>query len=718
MALRIDIDNSSIQELRRELMNLKTDIANATDPDDMLRLAEAAGQVQDKLTDVNEQVAVFAAGSPFERAGKQLGEVRGALANLDFEKAAARAKSLATTVQGISFSTATKGLKDLGTTFAQVGKSLLTNPLFLMAAVIAAISIAIIKVLKDMGIFESMMNTLKGVMEFALFPIKLLIEGLEQLAKWFGLASDASNDFNKISFDNAQKESENAQNRTNAIIAQLERRIKRIKAAGGNELKIAKDVRDVERQIFDEKVKLAKEEQDRLDENIGRLEQRRRIGQEIDEEDLEKLRQRSREINQELTGRLYDLETFDLETVKLNRQSANKIAEQNENNRKQEEARIRAYNERRLKALETFENELLNLRRKLQDLETQSIEDETERRIRQSEIQQQREIENLDLQVKLKLDALREAGVSEEMIEEKERELTAETQLIKTQLIKQGEAERAALRQVEINNISAQLDQIRFSQLSQQEQEETNLQNNLKKTLDSLKAGLDNELLKEEEYNTLKLEEEKKFQEALKAIRDKYTEDSVKKVAKTEEEKRQEAIKTFQKGVDLAQQGFNSLSSFADALLTIEENNAGDSVEAQEAAAKKRFELNKAFAIGQAIINTAMSVSAALAGPPAFPFSIPFAAAAGVAGAAQIAAISSTKFQGGGRSSTSTPSVPSSASPNFQLFGSQQPTTPQTNTEIPQQIQQSDMIVKAYVSESDITDTQNKINKIQKLSEL
>jgi len=55
----------------------------------------------------------------------------------------------------------------------------------------------------------------------------------------------------------------------------------------------------------------------------------------------------------------------------------------------------------------------------------------------------------------------------------------------------------------------------------------------------------------------------------------------------------------------------------------------------------------KVFALAEAVISTALSVARALAGPPPFPFSIPQAIAAGIAGAVQIATISSTGFQRG-----------------------------------------------------------------------
>lgn len=66
---------------------------------------------------------------------------------------------------------------------------------------------------------------------------------------------------------------------------------------------------------------------------------------------------------------------------------------------------------------------------------------------------------------------------------------------------------------------------------------------------------------------------------------------------------------------------------------------------------KKAFQINKLAAIGNAIINTAQGVTKALATYPP-PLSFAMAAAQAAAGAAQISAIKSTQFQGGGHGTT------------------------------------------------------------------
>jgi hypothetical protein len=718
MALQIDIDNSSIIQLRAELKRLKNDIASATDPNQMLQLAEAAGQVQDKMMDVNEQVEIFAAGSPFERSSKQLGQVKNALLNLDFQKASDRAKALSNTIGGISFKDATAGLKNLGSTFVQLGKSLLTNPLFLLAAVIAAISFAIIKVLKDMGVFEKVLNSFKGVLEFVMFPLKLLIEGLESLAGWFGIAGDAANDFSKISIESIEKQEKEGQRRTNAIIDQLERQIRRRKLAG-------EETRDLERQIAEERKKLSESDKERLDDEIIRLEQRQRIGQKIDEELLSQLREKSREQNTILLGQIDDLEFFDLQTTDIKDKSSKRDEERDnqdrlrrENERKQERIAEEQKNKQRLSAIQRFSDEERDLRRKLQDIENELIKDELNRSLIISETRQKRAIEDLQRQNEIRIKALRDAGVSEEEIKGKQLELEEEFQTLKNAIQKQGESERENITKNHFEKLERQL----LGYFQQVEEARKSDEVRAKETLDNalldLETALENEIITKERYDELKLLAEEEYQKKLKEIREQEAIDLVAKNKKDYDD----TIKLYKEKADAAEKYLNTAASFINTLFDIEENVGDESEEAQEARAKKRFEFNKAVNIGNALIQTSLAVATALANPPGPPFSIPQAVAAGIFGAAQVAAIASQPFKGsGGGSRGGTPSTPATPStPNMQLFPSQ-PNIPQTQSEINTNINtggSNEMTVKAYVVESEITKSQNTINKIQKLSEL
>lgn len=128
-----------IEGLRSQLKNMKADLANATDPKEIIRLAKAAGALADQIGDASDAASIFATDSPFEAVGNGIGSVAMKLRNLDFAGAAQQSKLLLAASKQITFAESMTGLKQLGTTLLNVGTALLTNPLFLIGGLVMAI---------------------------------------------------------------------------------------------------------------------------------------------------------------------------------------------------------------------------------------------------------------------------------------------------------------------------------------------------------------------------------------------------------------------------------------------------------------------------------------------------------------------------------------------------------------------------------------------------
>jgi hypothetical protein len=129
---------TSSKSLKAQLRELQAQLA-ATDPDSAKyrELAAAAGELKDKIQDAAQAVGTQAGGA-FERVGGSLGLVTSRIANLDFEGAAEGAKQLAVNISQVKPGDIAKGISSIGSAFASVGKALLTNPIFLIGAAIAA----------------------------------------------------------------------------------------------------------------------------------------------------------------------------------------------------------------------------------------------------------------------------------------------------------------------------------------------------------------------------------------------------------------------------------------------------------------------------------------------------------------------------------------------------------------------------------------------------
>jgi hypothetical protein len=130
-------DNSG-KSLKAQLRELQAQLAN-TDPQTKKyqELSAAAGELKDKIQDAAQAVGTQAGGA-FEKVSGSLGLVTSRIASLDFEGAAEGAKLLAQNIGDIKPGDITKGIQGIGSAFVSVGRALLTNPIFLIGAAIAA----------------------------------------------------------------------------------------------------------------------------------------------------------------------------------------------------------------------------------------------------------------------------------------------------------------------------------------------------------------------------------------------------------------------------------------------------------------------------------------------------------------------------------------------------------------------------------------------------
>ena len=192
--IEIPLKLSGVTALKAELKALRNALAEATDPEQMAALAQKAGEVADKIKDVNEQVSTFATGSKFEAVTNAFSNIQGDLMALDFEGASEKAQTFSKALGSLNAADISKGLKGLTSTvttmggaFIKLGMQLLVNPIFLLAAVITAIVVAVVAFLKKIGVLDKIFNAINAA-------LKPLIDGFKQLTEWLGLSTAASDD--------------------------------------------------------------------------------------------------------------------------------------------------------------------------------------------------------------------------------------------------------------------------------------------------------------------------------------------------------------------------------------------------------------------------------------------------------------------------------------------------------------------------------------------
>lgn len=673
--VQIPLKLTGIGSMKAELRQLKAEIAAATDPEQMTKLAQKAGEVADRLKDANEQVAVFTAGSKFESVSNSFSAIQGDLASLDFEGANEKAQVFAKNLGKIGkadISGALKGItgtvKTLGGAFVKLGAQILANPIFLLAAVIIAIVAGIVMFLAKIGVLQKALDIL-------MMPINAIIQGFKDMTDWMGLTNYAAEENAEKMGKANEKAAESSKKRTEKIVDAYDIEIAKAKAAG-------KDTTDLE--IAKSKA-ISKEAQGRYNDAQKEYAALQAIASKDNLEKRKKLREQMAAEKKILSDGRKERQLLEIQDAAEQEANAKAAAEKRKENAK-------AYAKNRLDAERTIKDIEIGLIAD-DDKREQAALDEKYRRL----IEDVKKNENLTGAEKVRL-----------------------TKLYNDQ--KQAELDKAALTEAEAEKkrqegIAKAIKDNENAQLQRQEEFEEQMRvlrmTETERQIDEIQTRYFELIALAEQYGMdTKALEEKRAAE-IKAIND--------KVAKEEKEASLKKIEDAKAERDakltLASDVVNGIGALGNAFIKDQ---------------KKLENFNKASALIQIGIDTAKAISALVAASQSNPLN---GISGGVAGIAQFASgilqittnIAKAKTLlsnpggsvsgggGGGNTPTSTTSV-TPLTPAVQMFGQGnqlnsvgQPKSVNANQNI---------VVQAVVSESDITSTQSKINKIKQGSEL
>jgi len=624
--VEIPLKLTGIGAIKKELRDLKGQLANATDPKEMAALAQRAGELSDRLKDANEQVRNFSTGSKFEQVSNGIGGIKDSIMSLDFEEAAQKAKVFQTAVAGISskdVSSAFKGLIStvgtLGKTFVQFGVMLLTNPIFLLVTVITAIVAGVVLFLNKIGL-------LGKAFEVIMSPIRAFVDGLKDILDYLGLTDFAGEEAAR---NEAQRQEEAAKMQQEKIARFQEEKEARI-------------------DLYNATVERSKAE-------IGLLESQGKSAEKLKkqiaaQELAEAKRQKQNLESYEQSAKIFNQETqFKKELVEADTKIIQ--AQTNLNNVVKDGAdKYKEYQKARLDAA-----------RLIKDLELELVKDATERELRQNKVKYDRLIADLKTNEKLKAD-------------EKKRltELYGQIQIEEEKKIQQKAKDEQLKQATELS--------------------------------DALNAVTKERADKKLAADLAEIQSQKDKAEKLKEYND--------------------AIVQSEKGL------FDARLGFAKGLISGLTELAGEN----KKIANALFLVDKALAIGEIIVNTQREISGYWSNPTwkllpdgGAALATSASTAAKIRAATSIASIAAStiaKFIGGGGGgsipsgggSAPTATATAQATPAVNLFGQGNqlnqvgaPTGVESNQNI---------TVQAVVSETDVTTTQTKIDKIKKNAEL
>ena len=560
-------------------------------------------------------------------------------------------------------------------------------------------------------------KNIKKVIDFALLPLTLTIDAVKAGLRALGLMEESTAEqtkkaeeekaaaVKKASEDKIkeyQKQITELQKLQDAhkrlseeVIGDMEFEVAMLKAKGENSVK-------AEWELLHKKRKLANEAHKLIFAEIqaGRLqwEEKKKLGQHATDEDVangKRLLEANKAAAAETKKLDQEIELYRAahnkgvqdKRDKEAKEASDKRASQREKD--SEAARLKLIED--AKALAEFEEEQARIK-------IQLIQDEGERKRAEIEYNSQLELEALEKKGTLTFDA-------EMLIAQKKSQALAELKKSEDDKILAADAEAQDKRDI------AKIAQIEFDKeiaLKQLEAEkllrDTKLQND-KDEEEIRRLAVEDEFqnklatLEEQGLLTTELEIELMYsrEQALFDIKEEFT-----------EKERQSRLALNQERLESTTQVIGAIGSLNSAALANDLKKAGNNEALKERLRKESFEREKKLNIAMALVNGAQAQMSILAQTPKADFGVATAIAMVAAAAttiSQIAAIKSTTYQGGGSTATS-PSAEVSAGGAGNAGGGAA-IAPVSNTSTILGNQQ------VFVTETDITDTQNNVSVIE-----
>lgn len=708
---------TALGELEDRLYQLA--IEGKQDTEEFKALVQEAGRFRNAIIETDRVVDLFGESTGLERVGSALGEVGSELLSLDFVGAAKRAEGLQQAINQISPEEITRQMESLNKTFAilgkvggqtitglvkniggiakafaSFGKALLLNPIFLIAAAFIAIAAVIGALLSKLGLLKPILDAIGDVFEVIGDAIDAVIQGIKDFLDWIGLTDYAAQ-------DSAKKQTKAAEDKADAY----ERNGKRIMSALDEQIKIAQieGKRTVELEI--EKQRVIKETARLRLEALKAKYEENKLTKEMDAEELKDLHEKIDAQKELMQGATREVKYIRAQDKADQKKEAEDNAKEAEKNGKEAREKAKQYRADRLAA-----------ERQARDLVLANMEEGTDKEQAVLDEKYKRLIE--DTKRNEKLIAVEKTAIVEQLELERAKE--------------QDKLDKAADLREEEKLIKAREDYQDLIDLKAAADKKAFDMNAEARELSIMlnKEGLAQELALLDLKMEVELANTEQTEAGKELIREKYR---LEKLAKEAEaaEKEKELRKAVQDAeFEVANQGLNAISGLADLAFEIKKKNLKEGSAAEEAAAKKNFEINKRVQIAAATIAGIQGVINALTAPSVVPE--PFgsilkaanAVAIGISTATNIAKIRATSFSGGGGGAVSaaTPSTSSSvptSAPSPGLFGGESKSNKVSGPKAEDgKREKIEVTVKAVVAADEVTAKQMESQNILKNSEL
>jgi hypothetical protein len=599
--INIDIKNNA-PEAEQDLKNFNNELSNTASLSD--NLGTALNGAASGFAVAQGAMALF--GNENEALNESLLKVQAALA------IQSGVKGLSDAYKDLAIGTRLAGAAQA--TFAFVtGAASTAMKVFRLALVGTGIGAIVIAVGALIANFDKIGPVVKKVMQIALIPMKTIVDGL--VASYYAL-TDALGITSKAERDREKQAKQHA--------AAQKKRNTELMDAYNKEKQAIQDNIDATRRY-------QKAQENRYDKQIELLEAEGK-----DTRKLEKLKRQlavdtAKQILQDRIKGLKEAQKTNNSFAKINAKILLAAAKNDlEESQFQELKFDKETNKLKLDNYRNYQKDRLDIARQIEDLENSLLKDGIDKELEINRDKFRRLREDAERNTKLTLDE------REKLIDLYDKQELAQQKVIDQKYIdlekeknKKLDEERDRLNQERIDKEDA----LFLLQLeADDDQLGIEIANLQKAYEEKYKLAEDNAELLNDLYDKQLKDEE--------AIREKYRKEEEAKDKESREKERADALATQQAKIQFANDALGAIGELTNAF-------AGESEKSQ----RRAFKINKAVGIAQAVINTAGAISAAInpaVGGLGIPAGLPGAILAGATGAAQIATIAKTQFEGGG----------------------------------------------------------------------
>jgi hypothetical protein len=222
--VEIDIQGTErVESMRTQMRRLREELARLPEGTaEFQKVQRELGALNDKMGDLGKSVNTLA-GDPLERLNNSFGMIGSSILSLDFGAAQTGLQGVTSAIKDFKFGDLSNAAKGFGKTMLDLGKALLTNPIFLIGGIIALIVANFEELTKAGGLVGKMFGFLKST-------IDSVTQGLVDFLDWIGLTDSK-----------AEERAENEKKRAEEAKKLEDEKVKKQKEAEEQKEKLAKE---------------------------------------------------------------------------------------------------------------------------------------------------------------------------------------------------------------------------------------------------------------------------------------------------------------------------------------------------------------------------------------------------------------------------------------------------------------------------------------------